>query len=140
MTDYFSVEMSEDSINAVSNLGLAHLGDAVYELMVRTWLCKEGHVRSAELHRLTVRHVSAPAQARAAESILPILDDTERGVYKRGRNTRVNSVPSRATIGEYHAATGLEALFGWLYLHGRTERLNELFDIIVREEKTTDAT
>ena len=140
VTDYFSVKMPEEGINSISNLGLAHLGDAVYELMVRTWLCELGHGRSSQLHRLTVRHVSAPAQARAAEKLLPYLDDGEKSVYKRGRNTRVNSVPSRATIGEYHAATGLEALFGWLYLHGQTARLNELFDIIISEEGETDAT
>lgn len=133
MTDYFSIDLPEDSVNAISNLGLAHLGDAVYELMVRSWLCVNGHGKSSELHKLTVRYVSAPAQARAAELLLPHFTEKEQSVYKRGRNTRVNSVPSRATIGEYHAATGLEALFGWLYLHGETGRLNQLFEMIISE-------
>ena len=83
---------------------------------------------------MTVKRVSAPAQAKAVEIILPVLSDREAAVYKRGRNTRVNSVPNRATIGEYHAATGLETLFGWLYLHGETDRLNELFEMIMKEE------
>ena len=134
MTDCFKPQISEENINAISSLGLAHLGDSVYELMVRSWLCLKGHGRSGKLHKLTGGYVSAPAQARAAERILPCLTENEKAVYKRGRNTRVNSVPSRATIGEYHAATGLEALWGWLYLHGDTPRLNELFEIIMSEE------
>ena len=134
MTDYFKITLPEDDINAISNLGLAHLGDAVFELMVRTWLCQHGLAKSSNLHKMTVKHVAAPAQAKAVEIILPHLTDKEAAVYKRGRNTRVNSVPNRATIGEYHAATGFETLFGWLYLHGRTERLNELFAMIMKEE------
>lgn len=134
MTDCLKPQMSEENINAISSLGLAHLGDSVYELMVRSWLCMKGHGRSGKLHKLTVGYVSAPSQARAAEKILPCLTENEKAVYKRGRNTRVNSVPSRATIGEYHAATGLEALWGWLYLHGDIPRLNELFEIIMSEE------
>lgn len=133
MTDFFKITLPEDDINAISNLGLAHLGDAVYELMVRTWLCAHGYAKSSNLHKMTVKRVAAPAQAKAVEIILPHLTDREAAAYKRGRNTRVNSVPNRASIGEYHAATGLEALFGWLYLHGETERLNELFELIMKE-------
>ena len=134
MTDFFKITLPEDDINAISNLGLAHLGDAVYELMVRTWLCAHGYAKSSNLHKMTVKRVAAPAQAKAVEIILPHLTDRETAAYKRGRNTRVNSVPNRASIGEYHAATGLEALFGWLYLHGETERLNELFELIMKED------
>ena len=134
MTDYFNITLPEDDINAISNLGLAHLGDAVFELMVRTWLCEHGYAKSSNLHKKTVQRVSAPAQAKAVEIIMPVLSDRETAVYKRGRNTRVNSVPNRATIGQYHAATGLETLFGWLYLHGETARLNELFALIMKEE------
>jgi len=134
MTDYFKITLPEDDINAISNLGLAHLGDAVFEIMVRTWMCEHGYAKSSNLHKMTVQRVSAPAQAKAVEIILPSLTDRENAVYKRGRNTRVNSVPHRATIGEYHAATGLETLFGWLYLRGETERLNELFALIMKEE------
>ena len=134
MTDYFNITLPEDDINAISNLGLAHLGDAVFDLMVRTWLCEHGYAKSSNLHKKTVQRVSAPAQAKAVEIIMPVLSDRETAVYKRGRNTRVNSVPNRATIGQYHAATGLETLFGWLYLHGETARLNELFALIMKEE------
>ena len=111
-------------------LGLAHIGDAVYELLTRTMLCRTGHTSVTELHRLTVSMVNAPAQAKAAEMLLPVLSPDELAVYKRGRNTKVNSVPQKADIAEYHAATGLEALFGWLYLQDRTERINELFSMI----------
>ena len=83
-----------------------------------------------DLHRETVRRVNAPAQARAAEAILPLLTEAEHAVYKRGRNAKVNSVPQHADVAQYHAATGLETLFGWLYLLGRTQRLRELFAVI----------
>ncbi len=125
--DYFKPNMSPASINAVNMLGLAHIGDAVFELMTRASLCAEGHTAVQELHRRTTARVNAPAQARSAERILPLLSEEESAVYRRGRNTHVNSVPHAANVGQYHAATGLEALFGWLYLQGRTERLNELF-------------
>ena len=111
-------------------LGLAHIGDAVYELMTRAALCGEGHTAAAELHRLTTARVNASAQAEAAGRILPVLTEEESAIFRRGRNTHVNSVPHAANVGQYHAATGLEALFGWLYLQGRTERLNELFCLL----------
>lgn len=128
--DYFKPNMSPAAINAVSMLGLAHIGDAVYELMTRAALCEEGHTAAQELHRRTTARVNAPAQARAAERILPHLDEEESAIFRRGRNTHVHSIPHAANVGQYHAATGLEALFGWLYLQGRTERLNELFSLL----------
>lgn len=134
MTDYLNIKLLPEEIRALSNLGLAHIGDCVYELMVRSHLVCCGRVTSQGLHRETVKYVSAPAQAAAMEKLLPRLDDEEAAVYRRGRNSRVNSVPKNADIGQYHAATGLEALFGWLYLNGKHERLNELFAIILEEE------
>lgn len=132
--DYFNIEFSDDKIRAMSSLGLAHLGDAVYELMVRAWLCDSGKATQGRLHAAAIKYVAAPAQAKAVNKILPILTEEELGAYKRGRNSKVNSVPNRATIGEYHAATGLESLFGFLYLKGETARLNELFSIIMEED------
>jgi len=131
MTDYFHMKMAAGDIGAISNLGLAHIGDGVYELMVRVWLCKQGKATAYGLHKAAVKYVSAPAQAAAAQRLLPHLTETEQAAYKRGRNTRVGSVPKNASIGEYHAATGLETLFGYLYLKGETERLNELFSLIM---------
>ena len=125
--NYFSPQLSEQDANKISMLGLAHIGDGVYELLVRTMLCTQGHAAVGELHRLTVARVRAPAQAKAMERLLPLLDEGELALYKRGRNAHVHGVPQGASVGEYHAATGLEALFGWLYLQGRLARIEELF-------------
>ncbi len=129
MENYFCPQMDMQNINSISMLGLAHIGDAVYELLTRTMLCSDGSKRATELHKRTVAIVNAPAQAAAAERMLPSLDDSELYIYKRGRNAKVNSVPQKADIAQYHAATGLEALFGWLYLQGKTQRINELYAI-----------
>lgn len=126
----FFPEMPVQDVNKISMLGLAHVGDAVYELLYRSKLCTDGHTAVAEMHRMTVAFVRAEAQAEAAAKLLPVLTQDETSVFKRGRNAKVNSVPHNADIGQYHAATGLEALFGWLYLLGRTERISELFNII----------
>ena len=131
--DVFAPNMSVTEVNRISMLGLAHVGDGVYELMTRTMLCREGHTAIGQLHRLTVSRVRAPAQAKAAEKILPLLDEEETAIYKRGRNAHVHGVPQGANAGEYHAATGLEALFGYLYLLGRQERLNTLFAAIMED-------
>ena len=125
--NYFSPQMTEHELNRISMLGLAHIGDGVYELLIRTMLCTAGRAAVGELHRLTVAHVKAPAQAKAMEKLLPLLTEEELALYRRGRNAHVHGVPQGASVGEYHAATGLEALFGWLYLQGRLERLNALF-------------
>lgn len=135
--DYFCPHMSAAEVNAISMLGLAHIGDGVYELLTRTMLCKQGHSAAAKLHRLTVSYVNAPAQAAAAKKIMPLLTALELAVYKRGRNAKVNSVPQKATEGEYHAATGLEALFGWLYLQGETQRIDSLFAAIMEDDDAT---
>ena len=126
----FFPKMPVQDVNKISMLGLAHVGDAVYELLYRSKLCTDGHTAVAEMHRMTVAFVRAEAQAEAAAKLLPVLTQDETSVFKRGRNAKVNSVPHNADICQYHAATGLEALFGWLYLLGRTERINELFNII----------
>ena len=133
MTDYFHPHLERDALLSLSSLGLAHLGDGVFEVMVRAWLILHGKARAKDLHRATVRYVAAPAQAAAVERLLPLLTQEEADVYRRGRNTAPHSVPRAASRGEYQAATGLEALFGWLYLQGRTERLNELFEVIMAE-------
>ncbi len=131
MQNYFNICLTDEDANKMSNLGLAHLGDAVYELLVRTWLCEHGKCTSKGLHHAAVAYVNAPRQAQMVEKLMPSLSDEEQAVYKRGRNAKVNSVPKNADIGQYHAATGLEALLGYLYLHGKTERINELFNIMM---------
>ena len=108
---------------------LAFVGDAVYGLYVRTALA-EINRPSGELHRLSVKAVNAAAQADAFSLIEPVLDEKEISVFKRGRNFHTSSSPKSATTGQYHTATGLECLFGWLYLSGRTDRADELFGVI----------
>lgn len=134
MTDYFHLSMERDALLNLSSLGLAHLGDSVFEVMIRSWLCLHGKAKVKDLHRATVQYVAAPAQAKRFERIAPLLTEAETDVFRRGRNTSPHSVPKAATRGEYQTATGLEALFGWLYLQGQTERLNELFDIMMAGE------
>ena len=134
--DYFHLNASREELLNMSSLGLAHLGDGVFELMVRAWLCLHGKVKVKDLHRATVGYVAAPAQAAAMERLLPLLTDEETDVYRRGRNTAPHSVPRAATRAQYQSATGLEALFGWLYLQGRIDRLNELFQLIMEPEET----
>ena len=126
-------QLSQREVNQMNMLALAHVGDAVYELLVRSMLCREKNAPVMQLHRLTVERVRAEAQAEAVQKILPMLHDDELAVYKRGRNTKVNSAPHHAGIAQYHAATGLEALFGWLYLQGKSARIGELFTAVMEE-------
>ena len=134
MTDYFHLNLPRDQLLNLSSLGLAHLGDGVFEMMVRSWLCLHGKAKAKDLHRATVKYVAASAQAARMERIAPVLTQEEEDVFRRGRNTAPHSVPKAASRGEYQTATGLEALFGWLYLQGRTDRLNELFSRIMEGE------
>ena len=133
MTDYFAVRLPEDDIRAISSIGLAHIGDGVYELLVRTYLCAHGKATGKGLHRATVQLVCAPEQAQRAQRILPLLTEEEQEVYRRGRNAHVHSIPQHASRTEYQQATALEALLGWLYLGGRRERINELFETMMEE-------
>ena len=133
MTDFLDVALSERELKELSTLALAHIGDCVYELLVRTYLLRRGEHTNRRVHEATLAYVSAPAQARAMEKILPCLTEEERTVWKRGRNSYVNSIPKNASVADYHAATGLEALFGWLYLRGERGRAGELFDLITAD-------
>ena len=134
MTDYFQIHLSSDDIHSISAIGLAHMGDAVYELLVRTYLCAHGKATGKGLHRATVELVRAPRQAALSEKILPLLTEEESAVFKRGRNANVHTIAHNASIAEYRQATALEALFGWLYLQNNHERINALFNIMMEEE------
>lgn len=131
MTDYFSVTVPEDAVGALSNIALAHLGDAVYELLVRTWLCVRGKSTGKGLHRATVALVCAAKQAELSERLLPLLTEVERDVFRRGRNANVRTIPSSVDRATYQKATALEALFGWLYLRGERDRINTLFSTMM---------
>ena len=117
------------NVNELSAGTLAFVGDAVYGLLVRQRLAKINRP-SGELHRLSVTFVNANSQAEAFKIIEPILTEKELSHYKHGRNLHTNNVPKQSTVAQYHSATGLEALFGYLHLSGQFERINELFELI----------
>ena len=133
MENYFQMHMEKRQIDAISNLGLAHIGDGVFELLCRSWLCGHGGLNVGKLHSDTIQLVKATSQAKFADAMLPHLTEEELALYRRGKNSHVHAVPKGATPAQYAKATGLEALFGALYLSGRTERLNELFHIMMEE-------
>ncbi len=118
-----------DNPNLLSPSVLAFVGDAVYGLYVRTYL-SEVNRPSGELHKLSVKLVNATAQAKAFKLIEPELSEKELSIFKRGRNFRTGNTPKNSTGGEYHTATGLETLFGWLYLSSENDRTKQLFNII----------
>ena len=128
------MNLPQRDIDAISNLGLAHMGDGVWELLCRGYLCSKGEKTVAQLHRDTIAMVKAPAQAEFAEKLLPLLTEQEAAYYRRGKNSHVHAVPKGATPAQYAKATGLDALFGALYLSGQTERLNALFRAAIGEE------
>ena len=127
MEDYFKMNLSKPEIDAISNLGLAHMGDGVFEILCRAYLCAKGGKNVGNLHRDTINMVKATSQAVFADKLLPFLTEEELAWYRRGKNSHVHAVPKSCTPAEYAKATGLEALFGALYLSGQTDRLNELF-------------
>ena len=131
--DYFDLCVDQDRLLGISSLGLAHVGDAVFELMVRSWLVLHGKATNKGLHKATIHYVAAPAQAEMAQKILPVLTQEESDVFRRGRNTSPHSVPKAASRGEYQTATAVEALFGWLWIKGNKDRLNELFSLMMEE-------
>ena len=134
MENLFQMNMTRRQIDAISNLGLAHVGDGAYELMCRAYLCSKGDHTVKNLHKDSVQLVKAPTQAAFADKIKPILTEEEMDFFRRGKNAHTHAAPKSASRAEYAKATGLEALFGALYLLGRTDRLQELFDVMMKEE------
>ena len=135
--DHFTSALPEAEVRALGSLALAHVGDAVFELLVRTHLCVQGKETGKGLHRATVALVCAQRQAIFADILLPALTEEELAVFKRGRNANVHSIPHSADRAEYQKATALEALFGYLYLNDRRERINELFALLMEENDAT---
>ncbi len=131
MENYFDLNFTVREVNAISNLGLAHLGDCVFEILCRAYLCTRGDRTVATLHADTIHLVKATSQARFADKMLPLLTEEELAWYRRGKNSHVHAVPKSATPAEYAKATGVEALFGALYLLGRKDRINEIFKTVM---------
>lgn len=135
MENYFKMNLSKQQIDAISNLGLAHMGDCVFEILCRAYLCAQGEKTVDRLHRDTIHMVKATSQAAFVDKLLPLLTEEELAYYRRGKNAHVHAVPKSATPAQYAKATGLEALFGALYLAGQTDRLNELFQAVMEPQQ-----
>ena len=133
MDNYFQMNLTVAQVNEISNLGLAHVGDGVYDLLCRTHLCAGGDKTVRKLHLDTVSMVKASAQAAGADKLRPHLTEEELAWFRRGKNAHTHAAPKAATRLEYAKATGLETLFGALYLLGRTDRLNQLFHMMLEE-------
>lgn len=115
-------------VSSLSPLTLAFVGDTVFDLLTRTELVCEANRPVNALHTMASKKVCAAAQAESLRKILPILTEDETAVFKRGRNAHTGGIPKHASSADYHYATGLESLFGWLYLKGETERIKELYN------------
>ena len=133
MENFFETNMTKAEIDAISNLGLAHMGDCVYEMLVRAYLCAQGNKTVAQLHKQTITMVKATYQAEFVDKMLPLLTEDEMTYYRRGKNSHVHAVPKSATPAQYAKATGLEAMFGYLFLSGKKERANEIFNLVMKE-------
>ena len=123
----------EQLLNTYSTHALAYLGDSVIEMCVREYLVKAGYSSSAKLNKKALDYVRAPMQSEAMKKLLPHLTDEEEAVFKRGRNLGHSSTPKSATVSEYRMATGMEALFGYLHLAKKEERIKELFALAYPE-------
>ena len=115
--------LKEVDMKAYSPLTLAYIGDAAYELVIRTMVVEKGNRQASQLHRLTTSYVKAQAQTAMIEALEPELTAEELAIYKRGRNAKSYTSAKNASILDYRKATGLEALIGYLYLSGREERV-----------------
>lgn len=118
--------LPEVDIHTYSPLTLAYIGDAAYELIIRTYLVDQGNGRPVQLHKRASAMVKAAAQAAMAEALLPELTDEEKDVYRRGRNAKSGTMAKNATMADYRKATGFEALMGYLYLKGEQKRMIDL--------------
>ena len=109
---------------------LAYIGDGILELFVRELLISSGETKTGKLSAAAQKLVCAPAQSEKVDALLPLLTEEEAAIYRLGRNHKVNGKPRKASIVEYHRATGMEAVFGYLHLAGRQERIRELFNAL----------
>lgn len=123
-----SLPLTPQTARGYSPLALAFVGDSIYEAFIRAKLLLAANQSAAKLHRTAVSFVRAGAQALAMQALLPLLTEEEADIYKRGRNAHSHTVPKNADVTEYRAATGFEALVGYLYLSGQTDRLTHVME------------
>ena len=131
MSDIFEIikqNMDLEDIDTVnySPLTFAYIGDAIYELVIRTMIVDEANRSANDLHKMSSEYAKASTQAKLAEILMEDFDEEELAVFKRGRNTKINSKAKTASFNDYKKATGFEAVMGYLYLEGKTERMIEL--------------
>lgn len=119
-------------IRTYSPLTMAYIGDAIYDLVIRTVVVERGNRSANDLHRKTIQYVKAGAQAEMIEALSDMLTEEEAGIYRWGRNAKFYTKAKNASVGEYRRATGMEALMGYLYMTGRTERMLELIQEGIR--------
>ncbi len=117
--------------NSLNGLSLAFIGDAVYEIMVREHLLEHGSLQVGKLHKMAVEMVRASFQAAVFDFLEEIATEEEKTILHRGRNASATHIPKGANAIEYRKATGVEALFGWLYLEKKNDRIHEIFDMIL---------
>lgn len=127
-------------LKEISTEALAYLGDCVIELKVREHLVESGISGSGNLNRASLSFVKASAQAQAMRRLIPILTEEEAAIFKRGRNMSGGNVPKSATMSEYRTATGMEVLFGYLHIEGKTDRIEELFTLAYLNEEADENT
>ena len=125
--------LTEKELRGYSSLGLAYIGDCIYELFVRTMVVTKGNDKANHYHQKTISYVNAAAQTAMMEKIKPLLTDEERAVFRRGKNAKSPSPAKNESSHDYHIATGFEALMGYLYLSGQMERLEELIRICLSD-------
>jgi len=121
-----ALNLKEVNASEYSPLSLAYIGDAIYEVVVRSYVLSKGNMPVNKLHLKTSSMVSAKAQSKMMERLEELLTNEEQGVFHRGRNAKANTQAKNASISEYRRATGFEAVCGYLYLEGQYKRLNEL--------------
>ena len=121
-----ALDCKDVDVKTYSPLTLAYIGDAVYELVIRSVVVERANRSANDLHKMSVKYVKAEAQAKMIEALLEVLSEDELAVYKRGRNAKSYTVAKNASMSDYRKATGFEALMGFLYLSGQTDRMLEL--------------
>lgn len=126
-----NIALKHTAADEISPLTLAFVGDGVYDLLVREYLVNQANRPVGELNKIKVSLVNCKSQARFAKLLMPSLNDKETSVYKRGRNAAPKCVSKHGTVADYHSATGLECLFGYLHMNGEQDRVRELFNLIV---------
>ena len=119
-------------IQNVSMQTLAFIGDAVYNVYIRTYLASKSNLKTGKLHNKSIRYVSARGQAQTIDKLISKLTDEEIQVYKRGRNTSISTISKNVDVIEYKKATGFESLIGYLYINKENERLDFLVDLCIK--------